>query len=144
MCNGDEIAVKSYEKAFLARTNLADEGTLQGNIIVDAWNENRQYMDKRKDDILSYVVLIGSPNNISSTNRIKYSILQINNNNIKSEKIAEKFYSSISYQIKEDVYQFLLRFGKDIDLIITDDYGAAINAVKTLQENVYNLEDKKR
>ncbi len=142
--NGDEKAVQSYEKAFLARTNPADEGTLQGHIIVDAWNKNKQYMDKNKDNILSYITLIGSPDNIISTTRIKYSVLQINNNNIKSEKIAEKFYYYLPSQIKEDVYQFLLRFGNNIDLIITDDDGAAINTVKTLQENGYNLGNKEK
>ncbi len=139
MYNGDEKAVQSYEKAFLARTDPADEGTLQGNIIMDAWNKNRKNMDKNKDNILDYIVFIGSPDNIISTTRIKYSVLQINNSNIKSKKIAEEFYYYLPSQIKEDVYQFLLRFGNNIDLIITDDDIAAVNTVKTLQENGYNL-----
>ncbi|EHI98984.1 putative galactoside ABC transporter [Clostridium sp. DL-VIII] len=144
MYNGDEKAVQSYEKAFLARTNPADEGTLQGNIIVDAWNKNRENMDKNKDNILDYIVFIGSPDNIISTTRIKYSVLQINNNNIKSKRIAEKFYYYLPSQIKEDVYQFFLRFGNNIDLIITDEDSAAVNTVKTLQENGYNLDDKEK
>ena len=144
MYNGDEKAVQSYERAFLARTNPADEGTLQGNIIVDAWNKNRENMDKNKDNILDYIVFIGSPDNIISTTRIKYSVLQINNNNIKSKRIAEKFYYYLPSQIKEDVYQFFLRFGNNIDLIITDEDSAAINTVKTLQENGYNLGDKEK
>ncbi len=144
MYNGDEKAVQSYERAFLARTNPADEGTLQGNIIVDAWNKNRENMDKNKDNILDYIIFIGSPDNIISTTRIKYSVLQINNNNIKSKRIAEKFYYYLPSQIKEDVYQFFLRFGNNIDLIITDEDSAAVNTVKTLQENGYNLGDKEK
>ncbi len=58
MYNRDEKAVQSYERAFLARTNPADERTLQGNIIVDAWNKNRENMDKNKDNILDYIVFI--------------------------------------------------------------------------------------
>ncbi|WP_315074846.1 substrate-binding domain-containing protein, partial [uncultured Clostridium sp.] len=84
------------------------------------------------------------PDNIISTTRIKYSVLQINNNNIKSKRIAEKFYYYLPSQIKEDVYQFFLRFGNNIDLIITDEDSAAINTVKTLQENGYNLGDKEK
>ncbi|OOM67898.1 D-galactose-binding periplasmic protein precursor [Clostridium sp. BL-8] len=68
----------------------------------------------------------------------------MNNSNIKSGKIAEKFYYYLPSQIKEDVYNFFLRFGNNIDLIITDDDGAAINTVKTLQENGYNLGDNER
>ncbi len=36
MYNGNEKTIQSYDRAFLARINPADEGTLQWNIILDA------------------------------------------------------------------------------------------------------------
>lgn len=137
--NGDEEAVKSYEKAFLARTNPAEVGTLEGTIIVDSWNKNKKSIDKNQDDILEYIILIGSPINIVSINRAKYCVLAINNSNIKNKEIAEKFCYWNPEQTKEAVEQFILRFGNKIEAIITDDDGVAVETVKTLQKYGYNL-----
>ncbi len=137
--NADQEIIKSYEKAFLASINPAEQGTLEGDIIVSAWNKNKRAIDKNGDNILSYIMLLGSPNNIISINRAKYYDLKLNSSNIQSNKIGEKYCYWDQNVAKNDVDEFFLRFGNRIEAIITVEDGMAIGAIKSLQEHGYNL-----
>jgi methyl-galactoside transport system substrate-binding protein len=55
-------SVKSYSKAVVISTNEEQSGTLQGQIIVKAWNSNKEIIDKNKDNYTEYVMLTGYPN----------------------------------------------------------------------------------
>ena len=137
--NGDIEAVNSYSKSFLAQLNPMEGGILQGNIIVEAWTKNKINIDKNQNNVLEYIMLLGSPNNIISIDRSKYSVSTIKSNNIKTQELGEVFCYWSQDQAKEAVSQFLLRFGNEIEVIISVQDGMAIGAVKALQEYGYNL-----
>ena len=64
---------------------------LQGKIIVDAWNANRQNIDKNGDGILQYIMIQGERNHAITKKRTQYSIEAINDAGIKTEQLALQF-----------------------------------------------------
>lgn len=79
--------VKSYNKAFFVGTNASQAGILQGQILINEWNSNKN-MDTNKDNVMQYIMLMGERDNIEAMERTRYSVLTINNSGIRTQEIA--------------------------------------------------------
>ncbi len=137
--NGDLTPVMSYSKSCLVIMNPSEGGVLQGQILVDAWNKNKSYIDKNNDNILQYVMLEGSLNNMYAVARSKYSLQTINENNIKTEDISTKICDWKEEEAMNTVNSLLLKYGNKIEAIISNDDTMAIGAITALQKNGYNI-----
>jgi methyl-galactoside transport system substrate-binding protein len=135
-------AIKSYKKAFYVGTDSVQGGTLQGKMIVDAWRNYKQLIDKNKDDALQYVLLVGEKLNKTSIDRSAYSVSTINEAFIKTEQLASPILNWDTASAKDDIDALFLRFGNKIEAIISNDDSMAIGAVQALQKYGYNTGDK--
>ena len=135
-------AIKSYKKAFYVGTDSVQGGTLQGKMIVDAWNNNKQLIDKNKDDILQYVLLVGEKLNKTSIDRSAYSVSTINEAFIKTEQLASPILNWDTESAKNTIDALFLRYGNKIEAIISNDDSMAIGAVQALQKYGYNTGNK--
>lgn len=80
--------IRTYPKAIIINTDLIQSGILEGKILVDAWNTNKEVLDKNKDNIMQYIAIKG-PSDSNITNiRTKYSIKQINESGIKTQELS--------------------------------------------------------
>jgi len=134
-------SIKSYNKCCYMGTKSEEAGELQGNIIIDIWNNNKSTMDKNNDNILKYIMLIGQQNNLESVKKTEYSILKINNSRIVTQELASKVCNWNEEDAKEAVKALLLQFGNKIEAIIANNDSMAIGAIKALQEYGYNKGD---
>jgi methyl-galactoside transport system substrate-binding protein len=130
--------LKPYHNAVIISTDLEQSGILQGKILVDAWNANKEILDKNKDDIMQYIILKGVINSNVTIERSKYSIQTINEAGIKTQLL-----SSITCDWQEECAQTsiesnLLAFDDKIEAIISNNDAMAIGAVKALQKYGYN------
>lgn len=135
-------AIKSYKKAFYVGTDSVQGGTLQGKMIVDAWNKYKQLIDKNKDDVLQYILLIGEKLNKTSMDRSTYSISTIQEADIKTEELASPILEWDMKSAENTVSALFLRYGNKIEAIISNDDSMAIGAVQALQKYGYNKGDK--
>jgi len=142
LANVEIQPIMSYEKAYLANVNPAEGGILQGKILVDVWNNNKASIDKNTDNILQYIMLEGSPNNIFAVERTKYSIMAINQSNIKTQELATKICNWSEDEAKQAIKDLLLKFGNNIEVILANDDIMAIGAIKALQEYGFNIDNK--
>ena len=78
-------------KLIYVGTDAKEAGMLQGKILVNAWNTNKESIDKNRDNIMQYVMLEGERNNIEAIERTKYSVSTIQQAGIKTEELALKF-----------------------------------------------------
>ena len=69
--------MKGYKKFIIVTTDPKEAGTLQGKLVVDEWNKNKSIIDKNKDDVLQYIMLQGSLNNVGALERTRTSISTI-------------------------------------------------------------------
>lgn len=132
--------VKSYNKAFYVGTDASQAGILQGQILINAWNSNKN-MDTNKDNIMQYVMLMGERDNIEAIERTKYSVLTINNSGIKTQELAllvADWNRNTARSMIETIY---LQYGKNIEAIISNNDEMAIGAIEALQKFGYNKGD---
>ena len=138
----DIEAVKSYTKAYFVGTNAEQAGILQGKILVNTWNTNKTAIDKNRDNIMQYIMLMGQRNNLEAVARTKYSIATISGAGIKTQEIATKVCNWEQAAAKEATESLLLKYGDKIEAIIANNDSMAIGAIEALQKHGYNNGDK--
>ncbi|NSB12828.1 galactose ABC transporter substrate-binding protein [Clostridium beijerinckii] len=131
-------SIRSYNKACYIGTEAEEAGLLQGKVIINAWNKNKTAMDKNKDEILQYVMLMGEQNNLEAIKRTEYSILKINNSGIKTQEVALRVCDWNEEEARNVTKTLLLQYGNKIEAIIANNDSMAIGAIKALQEYGYN------
>ncbi|MRY42800.1 substrate-binding domain-containing protein [Parabacteroides distasonis] len=80
-------AIKQYDKAFVVGLDFNEAGKLQGEILVDEWNLNKEAIDKNKDNMMQYAILQGPVNDPATLARTKSSIQTINDAGIKTQEL---------------------------------------------------------
>jgi methyl-galactoside transport system substrate-binding protein len=137
----DIAAVRSYNKAYFIGTNASEAGMLQGEILINAWKTNKKLIDKNKDNIMQYVMLMGERDNLEAIDRTKYSISTINNAGIKTQELSLQVGDWNEEKAKDITKSLFLQLGNKIEVIISNNDAMAIGAVKALQEQGYNNGD---
>lgn len=131
-------AIKSYSKALLVGSDANEGGVLQGQIMVDFWNKNKDIIDINHDNKLQYVMLMGEPNNIDTIGRSRYSISTIKNSGIKVDELKSNFCYWNEEPAYKTVKELYYKFGDKIEAIISNNDDMSIGAIKALQEFGYN------
>lgn len=137
-------AIKSYSKAYYVGTNAEEAGKLQGEIISDFWNKNREIIDKNKNGMLEYVILKGQHNNIESNERTDAAISAINNAGIKTKELAVKVANWDVDLGRITADSLFLNFGNKIEAIISNNDAMAIGAIEAIQKYGFNKGDESK
>ena len=133
--------IKNYNKFIIVTTNPKEAGTLQGKLVVDEWNKNKSTIDKNKDNIMQYVMLQGAINNVGALERTKSSISAIEDSGIKTQELSRKTASWNQQLAKEAIASLFLKYGNNIEVIISNNDAMAIGAIEALQNYGYNKGD---
>lgn len=138
----DIEAIRSYYKSYFVGTNASEAGIIQGNILVNKWKQNKKQIDRNKDDIMQYILLIGEAGNIEAIDRSKYSVLTINNAGIRTQELGAKVCNWNQEEGKNAMRALLSQWGNKIEVVISNNDSMAIGAIEALQEQGYNNGDK--
>jgi methyl-galactoside transport system substrate-binding protein len=134
----DENIIKSYEKAYYIVPYSEQAGRLQGKILVDLWNKNKNTIDTNKDNIMQCVMLQGELNNIETIDRTQYSSKTIEDAGIEVEKLASKVCNWNEDMARDATEALFIQYALKIEVIIANNDAMAIGAIKTLQKYGYN------
>lgn len=134
-------SIKSYNKSCYIGTKAEEAGLLQGNIITNLWNSNKATIDRNKDNILQYIMLMGQENNLEAVKETEYPILKVNNSGIQTQELALRACNWDEKGAEEAVKALFLQQGNRIEAIFANNDSMAIGAVKALQEYGYNKGD---
>ncbi|MBW6408679.1 galactose ABC transporter substrate-binding protein [Clostridium weizhouense] len=119
-----------------------ESGIIEGNILANEWNTNKQYIDKNNDNILQYIMLKGRIGDPIVDQRTNYSILALNESGIKTEELTS-FNGEWSKDLaKEAIESLFLKYGNKIEAIISNNDAMAIGAIEALQKYGYNKGNK--
>ncbi len=136
--------VSSYKKFVIIGADFKQSGTMEGTILVNEWNSNKELIDKNHDNILQYVMLKGRIGSPLTDLRTKYSILALNEAGIKTDEIASDNCEWLQDCAKNSIESLFLRYGNKIEAIIANNDAMAIGSVEALQRYGYNSGDKDR
>lgn len=131
-------AVKSYGKAIFIGTDASEAGILQGKILIDLWNTNKDAIDINRNNTMQYIMLEGEPNNLEAIARTRYSVSTIQEAGIKTEELALRICDWDEELAKNAVQALLLNYGNEIEAIISNNDSMAIGAIAALQQQGYN------
>lgn len=136
--------IQSYSKAIYIGTDAKQTGILQGEMIVNVWNTSKQFIDKNSDDIMQYVMLEGQANNIEAIGRTQYSVSTIQDADIQTQELQLLVCNWFEDQAYDSMKTLILKYGNQIEVIISNNDAMALGAIKALQEAGYNFGDKSR
>ncbi|MDS0524721.1 substrate-binding domain-containing protein [Clostridium sp. SHJSY1] len=135
---------KYYDKDVFLYSTSSGEGNLQGKILVDAWNSNKNTIDRNHDDILQYILLKGEPTSPYTIERSKDALLALNNAGIKTEELAQVNANWFKELAKDAINNLFLGYDGKIEAIIANNDAMAIGAIESLQKYGYNTGDKNK
>jgi methyl-galactoside transport system substrate-binding protein len=130
--------IKSYTKALFVGLNSQQAGTIQGEILVNAWNSNKASVDRDIDNTMDYIMLMGERNNRVPIERTKYSVLTIQQAGIETDELALRVCDWSTEIAQSTTETLLLKYGDRIEAVIANDDSMAIGAVQALQKYGYN------
>jgi methyl-galactoside transport system substrate-binding protein len=135
-------ALKSYDKAWYVGTESKESGILQGQLVVDQWNKNKDKWDKNKDGKIQYVLLKGEPGHPDAEARTKYVIDEIKKAGIQVEELASDTAMWDSAKATDKMDAWLAKQGDKIEFVITNNDGMALGALASLEKAGYFKGDK--
>jgi methyl-galactoside transport system substrate-binding protein len=135
---------KDYSKAVFLTEDFKQPAILEGKIIVDAWNTNKNNIDKNGDNILQYIMLEGAENDETAIDRTKYSVSTINDAGIKTQLLAEQVANWDKELAKDAIESLFFKYDGKIEAIIANNDAMAIGAIEALQKYGYNNRDKSK
>ncbi len=133
-----ENYIKPYGKAVIIGSDEKQAGTLQGKILVNAWNANKETIDKNQDNVMQYVMLKGPADSISTIFRTKYSIEAINDSGIKTQELLSVNCDWNEECARTTIESALLTLNDKIEAIISNNDAMAIGAIEALQKYEFN------
>ncbi len=136
--------VKSYKKVIFVASDIKQAGELQGKILIDLWNANKEFIDKNKDNKLQYIMFHGDSDSPEAISRTKDVIEALNKAGIQTEELALQFCDWKELCAENAIQLLYFKFGNKIEAIISNNDAMAIGAIKGLQKYGYNKGDKSR
>lgn len=136
--------LKSYPNSVIIDTDINQSGILQGKILADTWNSNKEALDKNKDNIMQYIILKGPANSPETLARTKYSVQTINESGIKTQELLSVTCNWEEECAENALQSNLLSLGNKIEAIIANNDAMAIGAIKSLQKYGYNKGDNSK
>lgn len=138
----DEAAMNSYDKAYYVGTISKESGVIQGQVIADAWNANKEAWDKNGDGKMQYVLLKGEPGHPDAEARTEWSVKTINEAGIETEELAIDTAMWDAAKATEKMDAWLARFGDQIEFVICNNDSMASGAIASLEKEGYFSGDK--
>lgn len=135
---------KENSKAILIEGDIKQSGILQGEMIANLWNANKEALDKNGDNIMQYIMLQGKPDAAVTNIRTINSISTINNAKIKTQELASVSANWEQELAKSTIESLFFKYANKIEVIISNNDTMGIGAIQALQKYGYNKGDKSK
>lgn len=138
----DADALAGYDKAYYVGTISKESGVIQGEVIAQQWEANKEKWDKNGDGKIQYVMIKGEPGHPDAEARTEWSIKTLNEKGIETEELAVDTGMWDAAKATEKMDAWLAKYGDDIEFVICNNDGMASGAVASLEKEGYFSGDK--
>lgn len=119
-----------WDQAYYVGSPAATAGTLQGRIVLDAWQKDPAAIDRNGDGTLQYVMLEGEPGHQDALMRTEYSVKALMTAAVPVEKLANDNANWERGQATLRMEQWLREFGEDaIEVVFANNDDMALGAI---------------
>ena len=120
-----------WDKIAYVGADARQSGTFQGEIIASTPNKG----DMNGDGVVSYVMIVGDPENVDAQYRTEFSIKALEDAGLKVEKLFEQRGDWDTAKGQELANTALTQFGEKIDVIFCNNDGMALGAAQAITSN---------
>lgn len=134
-----EADLSLWDQVYYVGSQGAQAGIIQGQQVIEAWNDETLTIDTNGDGILQYVMLEGEPGHQDTLLRTEYAIKTITQNRISTQKLASYAASWQRGQAQAKVDTWIKEFGDEIEVIFANNDDMALGAIDAYQSTEYDL-----
>jgi len=132
----------SYDKCWYVGVDCANQGKLQGEMVVAEWNKNRAKIDKNGDGILQYVMIQGDPGQSDTPLRTNAFEKVIAASGIKFKQLEKQPANWNTAKAKDLMDTWIGKYGNKIEMVVANNDAMAIGASESLKANGLITKDK--
>lgn len=126
--------IERWEEIYYVGALAQQSGQLQGDIVLEAWQNPDRTLDRNGDGVLQYVMLEGEPGHQDALLRTQYSISRLITCGVAVEKLAGDTANWSRAQAATRVEQWLAEFGGEIEVIFSNNDDMALGAIDACLE----------
>lgn len=133
--------IQRWDQTYYVGASAPESGTLQGQLVLEAWQSDRERWDRNGDGVIQYVMLEGEPGHQDSLLRTEYSIKAITGGGVEVERLARDTANWNRAQAAARITQWLEDFSGQIEVILSNNDDMALGAIDALNEAGWTDED---
>lgn len=133
--------IQRWDQTYYVGASAPESGTLQGQLVLDAWQSGQERLDRNRDGVLQYVMLEGEPGHQDSLLRTEYAIKALTDGGVEVERLARDTANWNRAQAAARMRQWLEDYGDQIEVILSNNDDMALGAIDALSETDQELED---
>ena len=122
--------MKAWDKICYVGADARQSGTYQGEIILELPDKG----DVNGDGVVSYVMIMGDPENVDAQYRTEFSIKALTDAGVKVENLFQQRGDWEQAKGRELAANALAQFGNKIDVILCNNDGMALGAYQAIVE----------
>lgn len=130
-----EEDLNRWEKLYYVGVDAKETAILQGQILVDAYKENPDVLDRNVDGLVSYVLLEGETSHQDSLIRTEWSIQTLKDGGVPLEKLTGGIANWERSQASALMEQWLKEYPGEIELAICNNDDMALGAIDAMERN---------
>ena len=129
-----------WEKLYYVGCDAEQSGIMQGEIAAEYINSHPE-VDKNKDGKIQYVLLEGEAGHQDAISRTEYSVKTLMKNDVILEKLSYQLADWNRGQAENRMNRLISQYGKEIELVISNNDEMALGAVEAYRTVGYARED---
>lgn len=122
-----------WDELYYVGADARESAVLQGQILVDLFQESPEKLDLNGDGVISYVLLEGESNHQDSLIRTEWSIQTLKDNGVPIEKLTGGIANWERSQASALMEQWLDTYAGRIELVISNNDDMALGAIDALE-----------
>ena len=129
-----------WEKLYYVGCDAEQSGIMQGEIAAEYINSHPE-VDKNKDGKIQYVLLEGEAGHQDAISRTEYSVKTLMKKDVILEKLSYQLADWNRGQAENRMNRLISQYGKEIELVISNNDEMALGAVEAYRTVGYARED---
>ena len=132
--------IMQWEKLYYVGCDAEQSGVMQGEIVAN-YLKNHPEVDVNKDGKIQYVLLEGEAGHQDAISRTDYAVRTLIEHDVKLEKLSYQFADWNRGQAENRMTRLIQQYGKEIELVISNNDEMALGAVEACRKAGYRGND---
>ena len=137
-----EEDMNMWNKVYYVGAQAEQSGMMQGDIVIEKYNNNPSDVDKNGDGKVQYVMLEGEQGHQDASIRTEYSVKRLVDSGIKVEKLGSEVANWSRTEASEKVDRCIEKYNDKVELIISNNDDMALGAISAFENANVRLEDR--